>query len=126
MLYLPHGLEVIGNNWFIHRNVEKVFIPSTVRELGEYAFAYCRQLREVVFEPGSQLETIGERCFENCGLEEVMIPKSVRDIGNSAFCGCHNLRSLSFEEGSQLVHVGKYVINSTQVDLKKVKFPSTA
>ena len=99
-LRLPRGLETVGDNWFSCSDIEKVFIPNTVRELGNYAFGSCKQLREVVFEPGSQLETIGTTCFAECGFEEITIPKSVRSIGNLAFGGCCILRSLSFEEGS--------------------------
>lgn len=99
-LRLPRGLETVGDNWFSCSDIEKVFIPNTVRELGNYAFGSCKQLREVVFEPGSQLETIGTTCFAECGFEEITIPKSVRSIGNLAFGGCCILRSLTFEEGS--------------------------
>ena len=107
-------------------DIEKVFIPNTVRELENNAFSYCRKLREIIFESGSQLEKIGKECFFNCGLEEVTVPKSVCSIGRSAFHYCSNLRSLTFEEGSQLARVGCYIVDGTRVDLKKVKFPSTA
>ena len=126
MLRLPKGLEAVGDYWFLCSDIEKVFIPSTVRELGEDAFCGCERLCEVVFESGSQLETIGDNCFSNCGLEEMVIPKSVRSIGRCAFQYCSNLRSLTFEERSQLAHVGSYIVDGTLVDLKKVKFPSTA
>ena len=58
-LQLPHGLEVVGKDWFRDSDIEKVFIPNTVRELGKSAFYSCEKLREIVFESGSQLETIG-------------------------------------------------------------------
>ena len=125
VLRLPHGLEVVGKSWFYWGDKEKLFIPNTVRELGEEAFDYC-ELREVVFEAGSQLETIRNCCFRCCGLEEVTIPKSVRNIGNYAFGNYPRLRSFTFEEGSQLAHVGKDIVGDTQLDEKDVEFPSTA
>ena len=126
MLHFPHGLEVVGKGWFRDSDREKVFLPNTVRELGEDAFCSCEKLREVVFEPDSQLETIGDSCFEDCGLKEVFIPRSVRDIGNRAFFGCRNLRSLTFENGSWLKHVGERVIDNTQLTENEVEFPSAS
>ena len=126
MLHLPQGLEVVGDGWFSGCDIEKVFIPNMVRKLGEDAFNSCEKLREVVFEPGSQLETIGDNCFNDCGLEKVLVPRSVRSIGDDAFRECRNLKSLAFEDGSQLAHVGKNIVSGTKVGPKKVKFPSTA
>ena len=126
VLWLPKGLEVVGARWFCWSDIEKVFIPNTVRELGEDAFRDCKRLREVVFAPNSRLEDIGDNCFSNCGFEEVTVPKSVRSIGRCAFQYCRNLQSLTLEEGSHLAHVGKDIVRGTRVDLKKVKFPSTA
>ena len=126
MLRLPHGLDTVGIEWFDTDDIEKVIIPSSVRVLRERAFILCEFLREVVFEPGSQLETIGDNCFNDCGLEKVLVPRSVRSIGDDAFRECRNLKSLAFEEGSQLAHVGKNIVSGTKVGPKKVKFPSTA
>ena len=97
---LPHGLEVVGDEWFSFNDMEKVFIPNTVKELGDSAFADCLLLYEVIFEPNSRLEIIGESCFSNCDFWEITIPKSVQSIGDFAFRGCSNLYSLTFEEGS--------------------------
>ena len=126
MLRLPRGLEAVGSEWFSDNEMERVFIPSTVRELGSCAFCGCKQLREVVFEPDSELRIIKWSCFSNCGLEEVTIPRSVRTIEEYVFRGCRSLRSLTFEEGSRLEHVGKDIVRSTQLDEKKVEFPKGA
>lgn len=126
MLRLPHGLEIVGARWFRYCSIEKVLISNTVRELGDSTFCFCRNLREVVFELGSQLETIGDYCFSGCDLQEITIPKSVRSIENFAFQYCHNLQSLTFEEGSRLAHVGKNIVSGTMLDLDEVEFPSTA
>ena len=85
MLRLPDGLDRVGDGWFAGSDIEKLAIPSSVRALGNSAFANCVQLREVVFEQNSQLEHIGEKCFESCGFKEITIPRSVRDIGEYAF-----------------------------------------
>ena len=125
MLRLPNGLEIVGDNWFAGSGIEKVFIPNTVRKLGSSAFVCCEELREVVFEPGSQLETIGDSCFGYCMFEKIVIPKSVRDIGDEAFSGCEYLRSLVFEDGSQLKHVGEDALTYTPLEGEKGLFPGT-
>ena len=54
------------------------------------------------------------------------VPKSVRSIGDLAFSSCRNLCSLTLKKRSRLTQVGSYIVSDTKVDLKKVKFPSTA
>lgn len=123
---IPDGLEVVDDGSFGESDIEKLIIPNTVRELGREAFVECKKLREVVFEPGSQLETIGYCCFSHCMFEKITIPKSVRRIEECAFCGCKRLRSLVFEEGSQLQYVGKNVLTAGPLEWTKGLFPSTA
>ena len=55
---LPDGLRALEEGSFRNSEVEKVIIPSSVKELGDSAFSCCKKLREVVFEPHSQLERI--------------------------------------------------------------------
>ena len=126
VLCLPDGLEVVGDGWFVKSNIEKLIVQNTVRVLGNSAFSGCRQLREVVFEPGSQLETIGDGCFSSCGIEQVTIPRSVRDIGSYAFWDCRSFRSLVFEDGSLLKHVGEDALGVTPLYNENWLFPSTA
>lgn len=76
-LYLPDGLETVENDWLMHSDAAKIVVSSSVRVLGERAFCYCKQLREVIFEPGSHLESIGDFCFSECMLREIVIPRSV-------------------------------------------------
>lgn len=42
MLRLPRGLEVVGTDWFRDSDIEIVFIPNTIRELGKCAFDGCK------------------------------------------------------------------------------------
>ena len=114
-LRLPDGLETVGDRWFAGSDVERVAVPSSVRALGEEAFADCRLQYEVIFEPGSRLERIGNQCFCRSGLAQIEIPRSVRDIGHMAFYGCREFCSLCFEAGSQLCHVGSQVCDGTQL-----------
>ena len=63
-------------------NIKSVVIPSTVKSIGERAFAN-NQISSVTLSNG--LETIGEVAFTKNQLTTITIPKSVTNIGSSAF-----------------------------------------
>lgn len=44
---IPEGLEKIGSCWFIFADIESVWIPVSVTEIGEGAFCCCRKLKNV-------------------------------------------------------------------------------
>ena len=49
VLELPDGIERIGSCWFMASSVEKVVVPTSVKEIGSHAFDGCKELKEVVF-----------------------------------------------------------------------------
>lgn len=123
VLRLPDGLEVVGELWFGAVGIETLIVSSSVKKFEMGAFTGCRALRQIIFEPGTQLEMIGKSCFSSCGIEQIVIPKSVQIIEDQAFWGCYSLTSLEFEEGSQLRHVGKNLVLGTPLNPRKIKFP---
>ena len=100
-------------------------VSNSIRVIGELAFAYCRQLREVVFEPGSRLSLLEYGCFDGTGISSIVIPRSVTHIGRCAFARCWNLSTLSFEDGSRLKSVGERAFHGTQLRPETVEYPST-
>ena len=67
-----------------------VSLPDSVRTIAPYAFADCRDVREVVFP--ESLQSIGGHAFENCrSLNGVILPDQAAEIGERAFAGCANL-----------------------------------
>ena len=68
-------------------SLSEVFLPITVEEIGDEAFAGCCNLRSVHFSP--VLRSIGKRAFYNCSRIKVMIlPDTVQTIGEEAFAEC--------------------------------------
>lgn len=64
--------------------IVSVFVPGTVRAIGDRAFRDCGYLRTV--ELGVGLEAIGAGSFQGCAsLSEIEVPVSVRAIGEGAF-----------------------------------------
>lgn len=77
------GFENHPNAWY-NRRIRKVVIPSTVKTIGEYAFADMDRLKEVVFSEG--LKTIEQFAFAYCPkLEEISLPESLADFTLLAF-----------------------------------------
>ena len=65
-------------------------IPSSVTNIANGAFYYCKGLTDLVIP--SSVTSISEFAFENCtGLTNVTIPSSVKNIDTKAFSGCKNL-----------------------------------
>ena len=62
---------------------KSVTIPSSVKNIGTYAFSGCTNLTEVILPDG--LENIGYAAFMSSGIKEITVPKSVKNIGQDAF-----------------------------------------
>ena len=82
---IPEGTKAIAASAFARcAGIEKVYAPSSVAEVGEYAFAFCYSLRRAEFAEG--LEKIGASAFFFCSaMERVRLPESVNEIGELAF-----------------------------------------
>lgn len=83
-------VENIANGAFRdHDNLINIFIPASVKRIGDRSFSWCRSLADVRFDNGSCLESIGEKAFYNCRhLDKIVIPESVKFIGERAFHSC--------------------------------------
>ena len=87
-------------------NVSSVFIPATVRSIGDSAFSYCNALTTVTFAEGSQLKSIGLAAFYGTEqayprFKEIKIPDSVDTIGSGAFFYCQNLERITLPSALQ-------------------------
>ncbi len=69
-------------------------VPDTVIELGESAFAFALNLREILLSPN--LEIIGDRAFYRCqNLRTLVLPPFIRTIGEQAFHRCDSLTRIN-------------------------------
>lgn len=76
-----------------------VLIPSTVKRIGNSAFAYCEDLKSVVI-PDS-VNHIGKYSFHISGLTSVTIGSGLETVDEEAFDSCYNLESVYISDLSK-------------------------
>ena len=85
-------------------SIRKVVIPSTMQEVGDWAFTRCSNLTTVELQPGTTGATIGYNCFLDCtALREITIPGNYLVIGERAFVDCVGLKKVIYEGNSSIV-----------------------
>lgn len=92
-LALPDSLSRIDKTTFAGcRQLRTVRLPSSLRVIGSYTFAYT-DLEHIVIPEG--VERIDEMAFERCKLlHHIQLPQSLQKIGYKAFANCSNLHYL--------------------------------
>ena len=100
-----YAVARIGGSAFAGRgDIERLLIPSSVLEIGAYAFADCSGLVSVTIENGVQ--RIGQNAFNACvQLTEITVPPSVHEIDDWAFSFCGKLASVTLQNG--LARIGE-------------------
>ena len=78
-----NGTEVaeLGPSSLRSLKITSVFIPKTIRRIGQEAFNSCQFLTEVRFEKGSKLQYLGLWVFHYCtSLKKIDFPASITSI----------------------------------------------
>lgn len=85
---IPTSVKSIGDHAFADCAwLEQIVISSFVESIGDYAFSGCDSLSCV--EIPNSVISLGRGVFERCmSLDCVVIPNSVTSIGNSVFTSC--------------------------------------
>lgn len=80
-----------------YTQLDSVYIPSSVKVIGDMSFYGCSSLKNVALPSG--LEKIGKNAFVNTAIEQLVIPDKVTYLGEYAFAECSNLKQISFGKG---------------------------
>ena len=98
MLLIPdkidgHTVVEIGKRAFYgNENLEEVTIPSSVRTIGSYAFAFCDDLVTLT----THATLIQDHAFTNCGsLETVSLISEGTAVEERTFYACESLETVS-------------------------------
>ncbi len=96
-----YDVKAIGTAAFANmKHLEKVKLPDTVEQIGDYAFYECGELHSVQLQDG--LLCIGRSAFAKCtSLQEIIIPDTVTKVGDEAFCSCHEMRNVRYSAGAK-------------------------
>ncbi len=117
---IPESVTEIGDyafNWCV--NLTRVKIPSNVYSIGESAFSSCNALWDVEISEG--VKFVGEYAFSGCSVTSIKIPSSVKSIGDFAFQYCSNLRDVEISEGVESIGEGAFAY----CDLWTIEIPSS-
>ena len=115
--YIPNTLERIGahafdgtkltcvypnNQTFIDYGyaLNYVIFTMNVKELGEYAFANCPNIKSVILP--FDLTKVEEGLFYNSGANEICVYGNVKSIAKKAFANCNNLSSIDIPCSAEL------------------------
>lgn len=97
-------VTAIASQGFASTSISKITIPKTVEYIGISAFMYCNNLREVIFEEGSEIAEILNGAFAYCEhLTAINIPQTVKLIYPMAFMGCYELKNVDLPYGLQRI-----------------------
>lgn len=102
--YMGRTVTCIADMAFAHNHeIISVMVPSSVKHVDDYAFAWCHNLHAVTFD-NHGVNTIGERCFIGCDkLTQLYLGDSITSISEKAFAFCSSLRTLALPYGTRTV-----------------------
>ena len=69
-----------------------VTLPASVRFIGDYAFAYCEALLDILYQ--DSVTYVGANAFEEAAMTIVYVPDTCAEIGAEAFKNCKTLTQI--------------------------------
>ena len=94
---LNEGLSNIIQGAFAGTYIEKVYIPGSVKKIGDEAFSTCHNLKEINF--GNGVQQLGNYVFSwNEKLTKIELPPSLQEVEGYAFYKS-NIKSITLNEG---------------------------
>lgn len=130
-LAIPSGVRRLSDYALYKKDITEVTLPSTLTNIGNYAFHQCRSLKGIAI-PESVVR-IGERAFYDCpsleninlspgldiipdgmfllcrALERITLPSKIGRIGNFAFGSCVSLSAITLPPS--VTNIGAYAFS---------------
>lgn len=107
LTFAPSETQIsIGDYAFAQCNyLTEVVISPRVKQIGNFAFYNNAILRQIALQPDTDNEnalTIGDYAFSAVPAAEITIPERVSLIGVGAFEKCYSLTNIVFEQASEI------------------------
>ena len=90
-------------SYSVWRSATAVYLPSTVKSIGNAAFRDCDNYDGFTISLPEGLERIGDYAFQFCSTSAFNIPSSVTEIGEGAFNNCEYITDIVIPEGVKAI-----------------------
>lgn len=101
-------------------DLTSVYIPPTIKKIGESAFRFCENLKHLKLP--NKLEKLCDFALARSGLLEIDLPNNVVEIGKGVFVDCENLESVSLPEN--LSNISEEMFSGC-TNLKRINIPNS-
>ncbi len=78
--------------------VRSISLPSSLKEICNFAFEGMTGLESVTLPANSQLESVGTNAFYGAKLRSFVMPAGLKTVSDGAFFGCSSLESIQFND----------------------------
>jgi len=118
-IFVPNTVKEIKPYALMYKKLEKITLPDTIIEIGDYAFYNCESIK-IVKLPNA-IKAINESTFRYCkSLTDIVIPDSVTKIDDYAFAGCSSMKNINISDN--VINIGNYALRNC-VSLINVNIP---
>ena len=102
-----------------NRKIRTVYLPSTIKIIGQSAFEGCNNLESITLSEG--LEIIGNFAFSDCDdLMTINLPSTLKEIRAFAFVDCTSLDDITLPSGLEVLGAAAF---QKCESLKKISIP---
>jgi hypothetical protein len=106
----PRGKNYPTSPWGGFKDViYSLTIEEGVLSVGQFAFAYCENLKKVTLP--QSLISIGDAAFRDCNFSSIDLPNSIIEIGEEAFSSC-NLQNVNIPDNITKIGEGAFSGNN--------------
>lgn len=145
-VHVPEGVKILGELCFSSSGITEIWLPGTLREIGEYCFYECSQLRQLhpryqwnMLRVGAnafsycenlvKVDDCNEETFDDCNFTPCYIGKSAFSyckslVSKNFISNCDSIEAEAFKGCSSLPKVfiwGSYVGSSAFEDCSSIR-----
>lgn len=126
--YKNYKVTVIGASVFNDSKITEVTIPSSIKQIEDYAFSSCHSLTKVNLSEG--LEILNNSVFFNCSeLREIKLPSTLKEIGPRAFRVRHLIMlffptAVNLQRLMNMLFISRVSLQTSQFRLVLQVFPT--
>lgn len=116
-LIIPEGVTKIAESAFIGIQIKNIILPSTLKEIGAFAFFNNKALTSINFSD-AKLKRIGSYAFAECTNLDLTLKvyKTFTVFEDGVFTSCKSVKII-FEGHPSVYRIGKAAFMGTYIDM---------